>query len=657
MPRKNILAVAALFLSIVVSAQYKPDLTWGDVPNIQALLSADSVKNSPERCLLDENKVVFSYNEQQYRLTEETYLHRIVYVNSEDALNDYNKLYVPVNTDNDLKDYNVRVISPNGQAHTIGKDALQHGQTDQGDKYLYFAISGMEKGCLVDFYYLLDRSTVLSGTYLPMQSSMPIDSSNFELDCPSYLTFAFHSRNGYPEAVCDTSIHDTRVYKCAISGIPEMKDEPVSNSTRYQMGILYKLDANLRSGRSNFYNYGTMSQKIFEAVNQDLSHRNKKTLEAILDKKEIKNATDPETKARVIEDYLKSNLTIVTTDIQGLEDPESIMQNHMASPMGMTLLLYKLYKMSNISCRIILTCNRFNIPFDQSFESYAYLNDFLFYFPDFNKYSAPGEQFYRFGLVPNGETYNDGLFIKEVNVGDVHTGAGVVKEIPPAPASVTQQKMDIKTHFNEGMDTLRVNMKIDLTGYEAQSMQPVYTYVPEDQKKDFREALIKALAPDPEIDSLRIENADSKDFMVKPLIVNAGFHSHEYIDRAGPKILLKAGKLIGPQSEMYQDEKRKLPVENQFNREYVRNIDIAIPDGYKCDNPGALNMDVRPFGKADSAAAGFISSMDVRDGHILVNVHEYYNKIALPLSDYDKYRDVINASADFNKITLIFEKK
>jgi len=41
---------------------------------------------------------------------------------------------------------------------------------------------------------------------------------------------------------------------------------------------------------------------------------------------------------------------------------------------------------------------------------------------------------------------------------------------------------------------------------------------------------------------------------------------------------------------------------------------------------------------------------------ILQKINEYYNTLFLPKSDYEDFKNVINAAADFNKVVLVFEK-
>ena len=85
-------------------------------------------------------------------------------------------------------------------------------------------------------------------------------------------------------------------------------------------------------------------------------------------------------------------------------------------------------------------------------------------------------------------------------------------------------------------------------------------------------------------------------------------------------------------------------------------IKIAIPEGYKITNLEDLNMDV--FSEnGDEKTMEFTCAYEVNGNILTVTCNEYYNEIRIPLSRYEEFRSVINAAADFNKITLVFEKK
>ena len=53
----------------------------------------------------------------------------------------------------------------------------------------------------------------------------------------------------------------------------------------------------------------------------------------------------------------------------------------------------------------------------------------------------------------------------------------------------------------------------------------------------------------------------------------------------------------------------------------------------------------------------FTSSYETGGNLLTVKIEEVYKEIACPVENFEDYRKVINASADFNKVTLMFEPK
>ena len=177
----------------------------------------------------------------------------------------------------------------------------------------------------------------------------------------------------------------------------------------------------------------------------------------------------------------------------------------------------------------------------------------------------------------------------------------------------------------------------------------------ESDKDDLKEAIAKSINENIEIKEIKIRNEGVDKLMKKPFIVNCSFSSSDYLENAGDKTLFKIGQLIGEQAELYQDEERINPVENTYNHMYSREITFTLPEGYMCKNLDDLNLSVTPF-KDGNDGAGFISTYSIDGNKVTITVDEYYTQMEFPVEEYQPYREVINAAADFNKITLVLEK-
>jgi hypothetical protein len=107
---------------------------------------------------------------------------------------------------------------------------------------------------------------------------------------------------------------------------------------------------------------------------------------------------------------------------------------------------------------------------------------------------------------------------------------------------------------------------------------------------------------------------------------------------------------------MYRDDERTTVVENDYNRKYDRKIRVHIPKGYQVKNLDDLKVDIA-YHDRDYVPYMFKSDYTVKDDVVEVTIVEYYKEIYAPLSRYEDFRKVVNAAADFNKITLVLEKR
>ena len=121
-------------------------------------------------------------------------------------------------------------------------------------------------------------------------------------------------------------------------------------------------------------------------------------------------------------------------------------------------------------------------------------------------------------------------------------------------------------------------------------------------------------------------------------------------------MLFKLGELIGDQVQMYQEKPRQLPVDLPYAHILERKISFDIPPGYTIRNLDDINIDVQ-HKKGDLVTMGFVSSYKVVNNVLEVYILETYRELRYPLDEFETFKRVINASADFNKIVLVLEKK
>jgi hypothetical protein len=256
-------------------------------------------------------------------------------------------------------------------------------------------------------------------------------------------------------------------------------------------------------------------------------------------------------------------------------------------------------------------------------------------------------------LVPAEFTAQQGLFIEPFAVGELKSALGSIQEIPAADYKLSEDNLNIDVTFNDDLSTSIINQVREFSGYSAVFFAPYYDIMTEEQRQKMVEELTKGTAPDAVIKSWK--GTPYPDKLAGTFVFDVNFTSTHFLEKAGPRILFKAGELIGPQTEMYRDDQRVTDIENDHNRGYDRVIKIHVPNGYTFKNLDDLNFNVVYKDKEETPFV-FLSSYAVKNNLVEVHITEYYNRIFAPIARYEDYRKVINAAADFNKVTLVLEK-
>ena len=107
---------------------------------------------------------------------------------------------------------------------------------------------------------------------------------------------------------------------------------------------------------------------------------------------------------------------------------------------------------------------------------------------------------------------------------------------------------------------------------------------------------------------------------------------------------------------MYQEKPRQFPMEIEFPHILARKIKFTIPAGYIVKNPDDLDID-HTYQENGQLTMGFVSSYKIEGNTLVITILEEYRKTNYALSQYEEFRKIINAAADFNKVALILEKK
>ncbi len=639
-------------LSYGQDALYFQSYSWEDRPNFEVS------PNSTEDVLELKNKIVteFSFAEDD-SFVEYFMEHRVIWLNSDAAIENFNKIYLPHSSSSNLEVNKARVITKDGIILPLSEENILTAQDDETGRQLrYFAFEGIEKGSFIEYFYVVRRNPQYQGSKLMLQNSMEKSNVEFELISPKHLIFEFKSYNNLPPVVRDTTAEGKLHWKLKMDNMAKLEDEEASPYNAARAFLVYKLDRNLYNNTREISSYGKVAQNIYAYYYPEYSKRTMKKLEQFVSKA-ISNAGKDETEmVRSLEYHIKNNFYHADGNNEDLEDLEKVIDQKVGNNTGLLKLYTASLKYLNIKHEIVLTSERQYLKFDREFEANNFLTDFLIFFPETQLYLSPHESDSRFGFPPGYLTDNYGLFIKEMTVGNLTSGVGKIQYINPVPVDKSIDEMVIEVAFDpDDLSTTFINMDRSMGGYYAMYFQPFFHLVKKEDKKELIESFAKLLDEDVEITRQEIVNGNSELFGVKPIQFLLDFRSDAFVEKAGNKYLFKIGEIIGRQIELYQEKQRVLPYENEFTRSYLRTINVHIPEGYRVANLEDLVISNSHFQKDDEVLS-FHSSYEMKDNILLIKADEYYKINIIDTPIYEEFRKVINSAADFNKVTLVLEK-
>ena len=638
--------------SLAQTAPFYEGYNWETNPNY-------NIEESDKDMVAIKDKIVTEFYFEDQNLTEYYLEHKILWLNSDDRIEEYNKIYLAFSNKTSLKVSKARVIKKTGEIIELDESKILSAENEEtGRKYNYFALEGLQKGSIVEYYYVIKRRPTYQGARVDIQNDYNKKAVEFDLYSPSNLLFTFKSFNLNSTVTKDETSTEKMHWQLAIKdvvGIDKEEQSPYRAALGYMM---YKLHQNT-ANNIIITSYNEVAQNLFAFYYPEYNEEETKLINKFAKNIKLNNDDEnEEKKARIIDLYIKENIYISDNDSENLKNLSNVINTKTANETGIVKLYVALFKKFNITHEMVLTSNRTKLKFDREFEATNFLQEFLFYFPASKKYLSPSKFGTRFGFPPPYYMDNYGLFVTGYNINGKRKAFSEVKYIEGIPASSSTDEMVINVYFNkEDFSQNTITLERKLNGYYAMNIQPFMNLIPANRKNEvIDEAFAQNTDKNAKVLKRVLINEDPSLFGVKPFVVKFDISSEYFVEKAGNKYLFKLGDLIGPQMEMYQEKKRILPLEAEFNRSYYRTIKIHIPEGYKISNLDDIT--IKNSYTAKGKELFIFDSYYTLDGNILtVTADEHYRESIVAPEIFEAYRTVINSAADFNKVTLILEPK
>jgi len=651
---KRLIAICSLFIFLNAGAQNSNLILekWDVSPVLHTLDSKYSGESAV--ILLDKRRIEY-IDEKEELLTYRT-LHKIIHINNDNGIEAFNRVYLPVADNKDIVSIKARTILPGGKIIEVSSENIKDLKDEDEQMYKIFAMEGLVKGCEVEFYYTYKRNTGYFGRE-NIQGPFPVLKAEMEIVSPARLVYDLrpYNSNMKPE---DTVIDQKRFVAFSVKDIPGVEEEKYCAFEANLLRCEYKLSYNLaRSKNEKLFTWDELAKRAYTRYTS-CSEKELKKVDGLVDDMKIKKMGSDLEKIIATENYLKKNFA-ARDDIDGedAENLEKIIKTKLASHNGIVRLYGAIFRNLGINHEFVMAGDRQKLVIERNFENWNNCDKIVIFFPGLKKYLAPTEMQFRFPWINPDWGNANAIYCKSTTISNFTTAFAEIKTIPLEDYSLTTINTEAEIELNNSADTLLINIKQIYSGYAAATYKSLFTFSsPEDQRLVIKE-MIKFGTKSENVVSSKLENQEFENYYEnKPFILAATVKASELVERAGNKIIVKVGDIIGPQVEMYQEKPRQFPMEIDYPHILARKIKFTIPAGYIIKNPDNLNID-HTYKENGQLTMGFVSSYKMEGNVLTISIMEEYRKTNYPLSQYEEFRKIINAAADFNKVALVLEKK
>lgn len=639
---KKSLIILLILISTKSFSQYYKTYDWTATPehhvltDIELKASSIGIKNT---YIVEYAKSTFG---QDLRVFETQ--HTITRVNDDKGIARHNTVYIPMYKVLNVVDIKARTIAADGKVTLLNKDNIKEVKNveEYGD-FKIFAIEGAEKNSEIEVLYTVQKEYDMHGSEV-LQSENPIKEAQF-----IFITGEQNAKvKAYrTEKKFETINIDGKVaQQLTLRDIPAMIEEEYATPAANKIAVVYQCFPKGQNITQDMFWQNVISnigpqffpEKPSELVNEAI-------LTFVGGKKDV---TEYQI-ATLVDDYIKSNYTVVKNNNAELTDINYILKNKSASDFGIIKTYAHFLTALNIDYEIVVTANRFQYKFDPDFFTPNMLRDFMIYLPNQEKYISPDRIEYRVGEAPFNILGNYGLYIsKDMSY--------YFSKIVQSDADFSRIKRITDISFDDDIESVNLNTYQEYYGHWSVTSRALLSLSSEQAKKDYQDYLTGSGIEDKVVKSFSTENTEMTQLEYnKPFIVKTELTSEALLEEAGDSYIFQIGKVIGTQSELYQETERVNPIEMTYPNQYDYIITLDIPKGYTAEGLEVLNIDKSYKSVKGNKLCKFESSYTLKDHKLVITIQEFYKSNEYDLNRYEEFRTVINAASDFNKASILLK--
>ena len=518
---------------------------------------------------------------------------------------------------------------------------------DSDENYNNYKLPNLDEGDIVEIMYTVKKDFNFNGNKI-IEESYPILLSKFILIENNFKSNIkiYNSNNSF---VSDIIFDGKKSKQIIFNNLNATANEQYSTPIANKIKISYQCYEN-RDDVSQIEYWGNLVQNVSELFFPKTVNEKAKEILKEIKYGYVKIPWNELKIANAIDEYIKNNFVISDEDDPKLNDIEYILNNKISNDFSIIQVYSSLFKEADIEYEVAISCNRYFLKFDPELFDPNQLREFLIFLPNQEKYISPNRVEYRVSEAPEDLLGNYGIFIdKELDY--------YFSEITLFDQDFSQIKKNIEVNISRNLNKTKINESRLFSGYWAITNRN-YIYLSENEKTDFLVDFFTVNG----LDNKKVSNYNIKNFDIShntyntPLEITSTISTSDLIEEKEGLTYLKIGKVIGLQSNLFDEKERINPIEINFPNSYDYNIKVNIPRGYKIVDFSELNKSKEYISVDGNSTAKFLSKATVNGNVLKINIKEYYKELRYNKKRYQEFREVINAAAKFYESSVRIEK-
>ncbi|MCI9846113.1 DUF3857 domain-containing protein [Flavobacterium pectinovorum] len=630
--------IALIFILLFAFQSYSQEIksyTWDEKPNFIEIPA--EYKDQPAVVLFDKRWIhtrVGAYAYATFGMN-----HFAIKINKAEEINKYNKIKAQDNGYiRDVRDFHARIIKPNGEIKILPQDKIIETEIDKVKSIVF---EGVEAGDILEYYFIIKENPSAYGVEV------------FQKDIPVLLAEFTHTQDGVKfEIFASSEFNKSTLNSKSIStatNIPPFKEESNACNIKNLVKLIYMVSAPpLDIYKWNYFMPQYLSKPSFQYFKKTQARE-------FIEKLNI-GTESTEEKLVKIDEYIKTNFDFISRGetakkITNLNNgKQKLTAGDIFDLYGFTL------KELKIPYKVVAGMSRFSGEVHTEKFVVPLSHEFMYYIPETKKFLSPYEKYLCYGYP---------VYEVQGSVGRTYYPA--LKEnyqltFPIAPADFTVNESQSTVSFSDDLTMATIEKTHSYTGYDGQLNRNWVKYIKENEdEKKLEEYIKKRIFGDDfdiKITNYSFENQEFKyNYTNTPYSVKVNAEARESLtENAGNLVLVNLGKMIGKQANLYQETDRKWDVDLNYAKTFKHKIIFNIPNGYEVESFKDLEIDKKTGGD-ETKNCSFKSTVKVEGNQLIVEVFEIFNSINYPKEIYQEYRNVINASSDFTKASVVLKPK